>query len=375
LFLPIQLTAARSNNLQNPFNIRVNEILVALGQECIIQDYPQSSGIFAVHIIQDRMTGKTNDVYVELKDWAEAEKVIRRYNTQAQRERTPKLGSRRAKMALATSSNMMKAIFPRAKCTWSNGHPERPEQWLIDNPCQWDGFITKEELVKVLLFAEQPSSSKASSLLFITACLKLTCIQTRFAQDSPERVYQFMITSLQKVCLSYLFQLQYQLTQQIPWDADRFYFPKQWIMEFHSVLTRMAIRLACLVKDRQHVNLDSKLLEQFMMVMKSSPMYGNGDPKAMENYMSIAEKVDDIMSRAQNVIAPPRQRRGTNASGNAGYRSQSRTHEEDALMEGLRGMQLVDCSSVASPTEIPLRPISNSTWLLSSPSRLFSSPS
>jgi hypothetical protein len=106
------------------------------------------------------MTGKTNDIYVELKDWAEAEKVMRRYNNQTSRERAPKLGSRRAKMALATSSHMMKAIFPRAKCTWVNGQPERPQQWLIDNPCQWDGFITKEEMVKVLLFAEQPTSSK-----------------------------------------------------------------------------------------------------------------------------------------------------------------------------------------------------------------------
>jgi hypothetical protein len=131
-----------------------------------VQDYPQSSGIYAIHIIQDRMTGKTNDVYVEFPDWAEAEKVMRRYNNQASRERAPKLGSRRAKMSLATSSALMKAVFPRAKCTWVNGKPERPQEWLVDNPCRWDGFITREELVKVLLFAEQPTSSKVSSLQF-----------------------------------------------------------------------------------------------------------------------------------------------------------------------------------------------------------------
>jgi hypothetical protein len=112
-------------------------------------------------------------------------------------------------------------------------------------------------------------------------------------------------------------------------------------MEFHAVLSRMAVRLANLVKDRQHVNLDSKLLEQFMKVMQSSPMYGNGDPKAMENYMSIATNIDDIMSMAHNVAAPPR-RRGTNTSNTGGYRSESRVREDSALMEGLRGMHLVD---------------------------------
>lgn len=126
----------------------------------MVQDYPQSSGIYAIHIIQDRMTGKTNDVFVELRDWNEAEKVMRRYNNQASKERAPKLGNRRAKMLLATASNLMKAVFPRAKCMWVNGKPERPTEWLNDNPCNWDGFITREEMVKVLMFAEQTTSSK-----------------------------------------------------------------------------------------------------------------------------------------------------------------------------------------------------------------------
>jgi hypothetical protein len=111
-------------------------------------------------------------------------------------------------------------------------------------------------------------------------------------------------------------------------------------MEFHAVLGRMAVRLANLVKDRQHVHLDSKLLEQFMKVLQSSPMYGNGDEKSMEMYMSIAAKVDDITAMAQNLAAPPpTRRRDTNASNNGGYISQ-RPREDNN--EGSRGMHMVD---------------------------------
>lgn len=113
-------------------------------------------------------------------------------------------------------------------------------------------------------------------------------------------------------------------------------------MELHAVLSRMAVRLAQLVIDRFHVNLDTKLLEQFMKVMHSSPMYGNGDPKAMENYMSIAGKVDEIVSVAPGVAAPPR-RRGTIVGNNGGYQSESRARDEmDSLKEGLRGMHLMN---------------------------------
>jgi hypothetical protein len=111
-------------------------------------------------------------------------------------------------------------------------------------------------------------------------------------------------------------------------------------MEFHAVLGRMAVRLANLVKDRQHVHLDSKLLEQFMKVLQSSPMYGNGDEKSMEMYMSIAAKVDEVTAMAQNLAAPPpTRRRDTNASNNGGYISQC-SHEDNN--EGSRGMHMVD---------------------------------
>ncbi|KAE9988560.1 hypothetical protein EG328_009693 [Venturia inaequalis] len=291
----------------NPFNIKTNEIMVSLGQDAVVQDYPKSSGIYAIHIIQDRMSGKTDDIYVELKDWNETEKIMRRYDGQNYRDRIPKLGNRRVNMALSTASALMKAIFPRAKCLWLNGKPERPENWLVDHPSNWDGFVTREEMVKVLMFTEQTNSAK-----------------TRFSLESPERVYQTMISTMQK----------------IPWDADRFFFPKEWVVELHALLSRMAVRLAQQVVERSHINLDTKLLEQFMKVMHSSPMYGNGDPRALENYMSIATKVDDIVSVAPGVAAPPR-RRSTLVVNNGGHRSESRARDE-SLKEGLRVMHIVD---------------------------------
>jgi hypothetical protein len=157
-------------------------VLVCLGQDTAVVEYPVASGIYGVHIIQERMTGKTMEIFIELKDFSEADRALHRYHSLAARNREPKIGNRRIKLQMSTHTILMKAMFPRAKCDWVNGAPVRSEDYIRDNPSTWDGFITFEELVRVLLFAEQPSSSK-----------------TRFAGDCPERVYQFMMSSLEKV--------------------------------------------------------------------------------------------------------------------------------------------------------------------------------
>jgi hypothetical protein len=59
----------------------------------------------------------------------------------------------------------------------------------------------------------------------------------------------------------------------------------------------MALRLANLVKEGQHLQLNSKLLTQFMTTIKCCGMYAVGDPRAVENFMKIAEGVDYVMSK------------------------------------------------------------------------------
>ncbi|KAF2417998.1 hypothetical protein EJ08DRAFT_666346 [Tothia fuscella] len=254
---------------QGPFNVRPNDVLVILGAETAVVEYPQASGIYAIHIIQERQTGKTTDIFVELKDWDQADRCNRRFNNLQDRGRDPKLGSRKIKVTMSTNSELMRAIFPLAKCEWVNGMPERTPEYVRDHGSEWDGFVTSEELVKVLLFCEQPRSAK-----------------TRFAVESPQRVYQFMMTTLQK----------------IPWTANRKYFPKPWVGHLHKVLHRMAVRLANLVKDQQHVNLDAKLLIQFMITLRSTPMYAydKNDLSSSEKYMEIARVVDKVMADGFN---------------------------------------------------------------------------
>jgi hypothetical protein len=251
-------------------------VLVCLGQDAEIVEYPQSSGIFAIHIIQDRMTGKTHDVYLEFTNFSSADNAYRRYENLSARNREPKLGSRRVNLNMSTNTELMKVIFPRAKCEWIDGMPVRSDEYLRDNPSEWDGFITNEELLKVLLFAEQITSSK-----------------TRFAVENPERVYQFMMSSLQK----------------IPWKADRSYFPKAWCRELHRVLGRMSLRLANLAMEGQYMHLNVKLLTQFMTTIKCCGLYTQGDRKAMDMYMDLAEKVDYAVGKYKKAISNPR--RGT----------------------------------------------------------------
>jgi hypothetical protein len=249
-------------------------VLVCLGQDAEIVEYPQSSGIFAIHIIQDRMTGKTHDVYLEFANFSSADNAYRRYENLSARNREPKLGNRRVNLNMSTNTELMKAIFPRAKCEWIDGMPVRSPDYLRDNPSEWDGFITNEELLKVLLFAEQITSSK-----------------TRFAIDNPERVYQFMMSSLQK----------------IPWKADLSYFPKAWCMELHRVLGRMSLRLANLAMEGQYMHLNVKLLSHFMTTIKCCGLYTHGDKKAVDMYMDMAEKVDYVVGKHKNSLTNSRQ--------------------------------------------------------------------
>jgi hypothetical protein len=149
-------------SLQNPFNVRPNEVLACISGDARVVEYPQASGIYGVHIIQERQTGKTLDIFVEVKDWQEADRVLRRFINLQTRGREGMISKRRIHMNIQSNSEMMRSIFPLAKCEWVNGMPERSQTYEANHPSEWDGFITREELVKVQLFVEQPNSAKVS---------------------------------------------------------------------------------------------------------------------------------------------------------------------------------------------------------------------
>jgi hypothetical protein len=178
-------------------------VLVTLSQDSRVVEYPQSSSIYGIHIIQDRVSGKTHEVYVELEDLMELDKVLRRFHHLQSKRREPKMGTRKTLQQSCSNSQLMKAIFPHAKCEWVDGQPVRSEQYLQNYPSEWNGFITPEELHKVSFHVEEPNATRVSDLkpsrMCFLSCFFTNSEQSRFAAEAPERVYQFMMSSLQKV--------------------------------------------------------------------------------------------------------------------------------------------------------------------------------
>ena len=108
-----------------------------------------------VHIIMERSTAKTMDCFVEFLTHEDA------YNTYdyvngGLPAHPPRLGSRTVYADMSSQDELLKALFPRAKCViWPNGIPE-----VLPNTDPYStgfqGLFTEEELFCVVRHAEQP---------------------------------------------------------------------------------------------------------------------------------------------------------------------------------------------------------------------------
>ncbi|KAF2098115.1 hypothetical protein NA57DRAFT_76910 [Rhizodiscina lignyota] len=163
-----------------PFNVSINEILthLKLGEREGVVNYGLDNP--GIHIIQDRVDSKTHEVYVEMLSLEAAQRVIRDVP-----KRGLKVGStgasRKITTALCSRDQFMKAIFPRP----ARNHALQ-FRWLLDKPVissipnPFIGYVTNEDLYNAREWAEHPRKSK-------------------HADECPQRVYDFMITTLLKL--------------------------------------------------------------------------------------------------------------------------------------------------------------------------------
>lgn len=140
-------------------DVRPNEIAMVLGDEVPILDIGWGSGIPAIHILQDRCTGRTLEAYVEYANMDDAIQVLKNFDARAARGRDIKSGIYRAKVALTSMNEMMKAIFARADCRWGNGLPEYQIPVYLGF---FGGFVIKEEMHRMLNLAQHPSNPRVS---------------------------------------------------------------------------------------------------------------------------------------------------------------------------------------------------------------------
>ncbi|KAJ5731606.1 uncharacterized protein N7483_006114 [Penicillium malachiteum] len=135
---------------QIPYTITRSE----LKQE-ISARYAVADG-FPVHVIMERSTGKTMNCYIETANPGVAAEAVRASNSG---EVVHSIRSRRVELTLSNQGELMKAVFPNAKCVdWSSeGEPTvrqpRPDEVYSTG---FTGFFADEELRCLSSYAEFP---------------------------------------------------------------------------------------------------------------------------------------------------------------------------------------------------------------------------
>ena len=106
-----------------------------------------------IHIILDRLTGKTMDCFVEFVSVQEALKFVEARNRPGPLN---KLGDRIATVSMSSQDALLEQTFARAKnVEWRAGVPIITESSDPYNS-GFKGFLTSEELVRLIQHAESP---------------------------------------------------------------------------------------------------------------------------------------------------------------------------------------------------------------------------
>ena len=119
---------------------------------------------FPIHIIMDRMTGKTMDCYVEFFSVGDAQAAV---NAKNRASNPHKLDNRPPKIEMATQDELLEKLFPKAKnIKWEGGVPRVTQP---DEPYNsgFKSFVTGEEMVALSKEAEFPQRVSES---FVICC-------------------------------------------------------------------------------------------------------------------------------------------------------------------------------------------------------------
>ncbi|EAS30381.3 uncharacterized protein CIMG_05860 [Coccidioides immitis RS] len=203
-----------------PYGISKQEVVHFMGRRAKL--LPLHLGT-AVHIIMDRSTAKTMDCYVEFLTTANAKETLEWLN-RGLPGAPPRLGDRHIDVELSSQDELLKELFPRAKCiVWRDGKPiltRNNDPYSVG----FQSFLTAEEVFCMIRNAEMPRRAP-------------------FATKCPQRTYEALISTLYK----------------FPWHATTLY----------SVEDRNALHFACFsqlqtlaarASEKRTLGLDSRLL-------------------------------------------------------------------------------------------------------------------
>ncbi|THW16932.1 hypothetical protein D6D24_04185 [Aureobasidium pullulans] len=219
-----------------PYGTTKNEVIAALGRTTRIAHQPRGASYLAIHIIMERSTGKTMDCYVELNTVAEAQAAVAGFQQRCVNSRHPRIGDRHVDIELSSQEELMKELFPRAKCVNWDGHT--PQVYTTEEAFNsgFQGFVTSEEMVMITKHAETPQRSP-------------------FAQRCVNRTYETMISLMHKY----------------PWHAISHITLRERTAIFISAVTQLRVLCAAVTRGHYPQSLHLPLLQEYITACLSNP--------------------------------------------------------------------------------------------------------
>ncbi|KAK2006987.1 hypothetical protein LZ32DRAFT_667893 [Colletotrichum eremochloae] len=173
---PFVEPATRLSHFAIPFITNRAEIIAVLGRNSRILNDTEEP----VHIIMERITGKTTDAYVEFHTLEDASKAVEKYQQNIGRGRMTRIGQRPVDIELSSQAALMKDLFPSAKGVFWTG--TNPQILPINDQEPWanfKGFVSNEEMTMLVKHVEVPHRSP-------------------FSKECPQRPFECLISTLTK---------------------------------------------------------------------------------------------------------------------------------------------------------------------------------
>ncbi|KAK3948056.1 hypothetical protein QBC32DRAFT_382225 [Pseudoneurospora amorphoporcata] len=211
-----------------PYITTHQEIKAFLGRNSKILNDAQEP----VHIIMERISGKTQEAYVEFFSQDDAIRAVQRFNQAVQRGRPPRIADRPVDVELSGQASMMRDLFPLAAgVVWRGAEPE------VQPPVEgkpWNtfkGFVTTEEMAMLVKLVEMPQ-------------------RAQYLKHCPQRPYECMISTLRK----------------LPWQkSDCITIHQRWAVYNATIRLIELLRNTIQRNDRDsHIALDQRLLKRLV---------------------------------------------------------------------------------------------------------------
>ncbi|KAL4898818.1 hypothetical protein BDV59DRAFT_207043 [Aspergillus ambiguus] len=219
-----------------PYSVTKQEIVQFVGRQARMINEERGCPI---HIIMERPTAKTMDCYVELETPDDVKETVDRINKVYEVGRAPRLGNRHVDVNFSNQDELLRDLFPRAKCVvWNQGFP-----CVLINTDPYStgftGFFTSEEIIGAIRHAEIPHRSP-----FSTKC--------------PQRTYESTISTLYK----------------FPWYATELYTVDDRNQLF-DLTNRHVLSLVSRIQKSNTIGLDQRLLRNLLHAGLNCPGFND----------------------------------------------------------------------------------------------------